>query len=144
MSLLVTTQMQVATDRLLITDRAPVQAAIDALDQHHDLQEARLLEARLRYQDGSAGYEAVAERLAMLEARLAAVGKTVGRVERLSDSLPSSLSLGSVPTTVSRSRSSGGGSSGGTGHQAIKLPPPPAPRATPPPASGGTGGSGKP
>jgi hypothetical protein len=141
-SLLATTQMQIATDRALIADRAPVATAIDALDQHHDLQEARLLEARLQYQDGTAGYDAVAERLAILEARLAAVGRTVGKVERLSDSLPGSLSLGSMPTTVARG--GGSGSSSGGGHQAIKLPPPPPPKAAPPPASGGTGASGKP
>jgi hypothetical protein len=138
-SLLATTSMQITEDRALLEDRAPVRAAIETLDQHHDLQEARLLQARLRYQDGTDGYVALSDRLAILEARLAKVGKRVGRVERLSDALPGSLSLGPLPQLS--------GQTGGTargGHTSVKLPPPPAPKSAPPPTSGGTGGSGKP
>jgi hypothetical protein len=146
-SLLATTSMQIETDRALIEDRAPVRAAIDTLDSHHDLQEARLLQARLRYEDGAEGYEALAERLAALEERLRAVSRRVGSVERLGNSIPGSLTSGSWSQTSvgsgGGSGGSGGGGSGG-GHSSVKLPPAPAPKSTPPPSSGGTGGSGKP
>ncbi len=143
MSLLATTSMQIEQDRAVIADRDPVQAAIEALDRHHDEMEASLLQARLRYQDGTEGYEALAERLAALEARLAATDKSVSAVERLGASLPSDLSIPGVTRTTRRGGSTGGGSSSDGGSSTVKLPPPPA-AAAPPPTSGSTGASGAP
>ena len=138
MSLLVTTTFQVDHDRALIVDRDPVQAAIDALDRHHDLMEASLLRARLRYEDGSAGYAAIAERLAALEARLAETDRSVSAAEKLGASLPGELYLPNIPRSKPRSGSSGGGRSGG-----VTLPPAP-PAVTPPSTDGTTGASGAP
>ena len=140
MSLLAATSLQVQHDRALIADRAPVQAAIEALDVHHDRMESGLQRAGLQYQDGTTGYDALASRLAELHARMDVVDKKVAAVERISTSLPTELFLPSMPRTSSR-----GGSSGGTtkssGTKTVRLPP--APRAAPPPPTkGSTGASG--
>jgi hypothetical protein len=148
MSLLATTSMQIDQDRALIADRDPVVSAIEALDVHHDLMESRLLEARLRYQDGTTRYETLADRLTALHERLAAMDTTVAAVERLSASLPSDLSLPNVPMTTGRGSSSGGGSSGGSASSGsrpvVNLPSVPAAPAAKPPTSASTGASGVP
>lgn len=139
MSLLAATSLQIEADRALIADRAPVQAAIEALDVHHDRMESDLARAGLQYQEGTTGYDALAGRLAELNAKLTAVYKKVDSVERLSTSLPTELFLPSVPRTSGRGGSSAGAPQGGT--KAVKLPP--APRAAaPPPTNGSTGASG--
>jgi hypothetical protein len=142
MSLLATTSMQIEQDRAVIADRDPVQAAIEALGQHHDEMEVHLLQARLRYQQGTEGYVTLADRLAALEARLSATDKSVSAAEQLGASLPSDLSVPGVSRTTRGGGSAGGGSSNGGGSSKVKLPPPPA--AAPPPTSGSTGASGAP
>lgn len=173
LSLVAAASMQIETDRALIADRSPVQAAIQALGHHHDLMESHLLEARLQYTDGSAGYTTLAERLAALDARLAASDKSVSDIERLSARLPTEIWMPDLPGTTPRSYSggggsvgsapsrgsSGGGSSGGTvpsrpaaggggssGGSAPAVKPPPAlpPVAAPPARNGSTGASGAP
>ena len=140
MSLLAATSLQVEHDKTLIADRAPVQAAIEALDVHHDRMESDLQRAGLQYQDGTSGYDVLAARLAALHAKMDAVNKKVAAVERISGSLPTDLFLPTMPRTSSRGGSSGGTSQGG-GTKTIKLPP--APRAAPPPpTNGSTGASG--
>lgn len=143
MSLLAATSMQIEQDRAVIADRDPVRAAIDALGEHHDEMEVRLLQARLRYQQGTEGYQALSDRLAVLEARLSATDKSVSAAEELGASLPSDLSVPGVTRTTRRGGSTGGGSSNGGGSTKVKLPPPPA-AAAPPPTSGSTGASGAP
>jgi hypothetical protein len=143
MSLLATTSWQIDRDRALIADRDPVQAAIEALDRHHDQMEVGLLRARLKYEAGSAGYATLSDRIAQLEAGLAATGRSVSAAERLGASLPTDLSLPNVPRTTSRGGSSGGGVASGARRGGVTLPPAPA-AAAPPATHATTGASGAP
>jgi len=141
MSLLGTTSLQIGHDRALIADRDPVQAAIEALDRHDDLMEVSLLRARLKYEVDSAGYATLGDRIAELETRLAATGRSVLAAEQLGASLPTELSLSSVPRTTSRGGSSSGGVASGGRRGTVTLPPAPA-VAAPPATHAKTGASG--
>ena len=146
-SLLVAARLQIETDRALIADRTPVEAAISALGDHHDWMDDRLGEARTAYSVGASGYEALIAKLEAMDARLSDLGATVASVEKLGNSLATSLDLPGVPRFTSsgtQKGSSGSGTKSGSGSgTAIK--PPPAPKPTPPPpTSGQTGASGAP
>lgn len=172
-SLLAATRLQIDADRGIMADRAPMQAAITLLDDHHDSLDSSLADARAQYTEGATGYDGLATRLAALDARLAKMATSVAAIEHRGASL-SSVKLVMPTVSAPRSRpgttvrnsgggggggggstsrgggSSGGGggsSSGGGGGSTHVNPPPPAPPPpanNPPPSSGGTGASGKP
>ena len=145
-SLLVTARLQIATDRGLIEDRTPVEAAISSLGDHHERMDDRLGEARAQYAIGATGYEALRARLATLDQHLTALGQLVDVVDTLGAALPAALDLPGVPATT---RSSSGGSKPGgqsvSGPSKPKPPPAvPAAPAPPPPTGGTSGASGAP
>lgn len=147
-SLLATSRLQIATDRKIIEDRTPVEAAISALGDHHDWMDDRLDEARTDYSAGATAYGALAARLESMARQLAGLDTVVGSVERLANSIPTTITLPALrPASGSggtSTKSSGGASGGGTAGGTTK-PVPVAPRATaPPPTSGQTGASGAP
>ena len=141
-----TARLQIAADRDLIEDRAPVEAAISSLGDHHDWMDDRLDEARAQYSIGTTGYDALRARLAALDQRLTNLGKVVDRVEQLGAALPATLDLPGVPATT-RSSSGAAKSSGaqtGSGGSKPKPPPVAPPRPPPPPTGGTSGASGAP
>jgi hypothetical protein len=144
-TLLLATRLQIESDRALIADRDPVQAAIHALGNHHDSLTDLLEQSREQYNAAVGGYNSVVASLDQLDERLASVNGTIQAVERLGASISTSLALPAIPNrgsgggTVSSSRGSGGG--GGTTSKPPAAAPPPAP---PPPTSGSTGASGAP
>lgn len=144
-SLFAAARLQIASDRELIEDRTPVEAAISALGDHHDWMDGRLEDARAQYAIGTTGYDALRARLAALDQRLSQLDKVVDRVEKIGATLPASLNLPALTTP----RSSGGGTSSAGqsssgGSKPKRLPAAPA-APPPPPATGGTtGASGAP
>ena len=144
-SLLVVSRLQIATDRGIIADRTPVEAAIAALGDHHDWMDDRLAEARSQYAIGAAGFEELQARLARMDGQLAKLDSVVRSVEQLGNSLSTTLQLPAVPprsTSAGSGGGSGGSSGGSSGGGTIKAPPP-APKPAPaPPTSGQTGASG--
>ncbi len=144
-SLLVAARLQIDADRALIHDRTPVEAAISALGDHHDWMDDRLDEARAGYAAGATAYDDLRMRLAAMDKRLASLNSVVASVERLGNSISTTLELpvgrpiqGSSGGSSSRSTGSGSGS-GGTAKPPAPAPKPPPP---PPPTSGNTGASG--
>lgn len=141
-TLLLATRLQIETDRVLIEDRDPVQAAIHALGNHHDSLTDLLEQSRQQYNAAVGGYDSVVASLDELDARLAGVDSTIRSVEKLGASISTSLSLPTIPirSSTGGTASSGKGSGGGGGTTKPRAAPPP----PPPPTNGSTGASGAP
>jgi hypothetical protein len=144
-TLVLTTQLQIESDRAVIADRDPVQAAIVALGDHHASLTDMLDQSRNQYNAALDGYDAVIASLDRLDERLAVVDGSVRAAERLGASISSNLSLPPVPVRSSKGGSGGSASAKGSGGGGKPVKPPAAaPPPAPPPTSGSTGASGAP
>jgi len=92
--------LQSTTDRALIDERAPLDAATTALSGGHDAVETDLEGAVRAYGDAAAGYDGLGPRLDEMETSLDALAGTVSRVTGAARTLPGHVTLPVVPRTV--------------------------------------------
>jgi hypothetical protein len=99
------TGLQAAGDAELAADRAPAIAAIEDVSARNQALADALQQAGSRYDEVAQAYAAAGGRLSDLEAALTDLATSVQRIDGVSRSLPTSVSL----PRVSRQVSSGGG-----------------------------------
>lgn len=92
--------MQSTDEARIRAERAPTVAAIEELQQGHDALRTRLDDARWAYESAAAAYAAVGGRFAGLEAELAALAANVSEIQGTAASLPDSVPLPKVTTSV--------------------------------------------
>ena len=125
LSLAAITTLQVASDKALIDERAPMGDAIDLLAEHHDRMVTGVDAARRGYDAASGGYEDLSGRVQDVHDGIARLNRTVTTIEGSARALPRSLNLPSVPLRAPRTATT------------------PAKAPAPPATDGTTGASGK-
>ena len=99
-ALALVTGLQASSEAAINANRSPVAATIDEIAAGHDRLGQSLQDAAGRYGDAAAGYQTVADSLASMEARLAALSKSVPAVDGDSRALPASVALPPVIRSV--------------------------------------------
>jgi hypothetical protein len=127
--------LQVARDRTLIRDRAPVGEAIELLARHNDRLTTEIDAAGVAFQTAADGYEGVAAGVTDLDTAVRKLTVRVAAIKGSTTQIPDALSL--PPILRVGSGSSGGGGGGSTGSVSK-----PKPKPAPPPTQGSTGASG--
>ena len=94
------TALQAATDRAVIDDRAPLDAATTSLAGGHDALESDLDRATRAYGDAAAGYDRLGPRLDAMEESLDALAGSVSQVSGAALALPAHVALPKVTRTV--------------------------------------------
>ena len=103
LSLAAVTAFQSGTEAALIADHAPTQAAIEGLASRNDLLEATARDAGDAFDRANGAYDRVGKTLTAVEAQLATLAKTVGKVNGAAKALPGQVALpkvGRAPATV--------------------------------------------
>jgi len=95
-SLATVSRLQVADDRDLIAERAPVERAIGLLRRTHDTLEANIDRARLVYGDASTGYGSLVGSVAETQASLDALARIIAELEGIGANTPTHLSLPAI------------------------------------------------
>jgi hypothetical protein len=91
---------QASSEATINSNRAPVVAAIDRITAGHDRLDRALQEAAGRYGLAAGSYESMGDGLAGIEARLAALAKSVTAVDGASRALPASVALPPVVRSI--------------------------------------------
>jgi hypothetical protein len=94
------TALQSATDRAVIDERTPLDAATVTLAGGHDAVETDLERAALGYGDAAASYDRVGPRLDAMERSLDALAGTVSQVSGAAEALPGHVALPVVTRAV--------------------------------------------
>lgn len=94
------TALESATEASQIAQRAPLVQALGDISAGHDLLAARLDRAKAAYADAAAAYGVATSPLAQLDASLEALATQVAAIDGTARSLPASVALPKVATTV--------------------------------------------
>ena len=97
-SLALVTRLQSSADASLVADRAPVRAAADAISASHDRLEATITGAMERYGRLADRYGILVPKIAGVETSLDALARTTSGVTDSTLTLPTHLTLPTVPT----------------------------------------------
>jgi hypothetical protein len=95
-SLAAVTAFQSGTDAAAVADRAPVQVALDGLSSRNDALEASSTTAGDAFDRATGAYDRVGRTIAQVEAQLADLAKTVGKVNGAAKALPGKVALPSI------------------------------------------------
>jgi hypothetical protein len=111
------TRLQSESDGQVVDQRGPATAALDSVSSAHDWLESDLRSAAAMYNRHAETYQTTAAALARIDKSLAALNRTVVRVEGGSQTLPQRAALPSVSSTVvTVARPTVHATTGGSGH----------------------------